>query len=169
MRNLFLQPAGLTRGMNAVKFCGLAFGLLHLALLLRPSAPEPVPLQTALAVTLYLLSLALFWWAYNATRFTPLSAVFSPDAPRHLVIAGPYRFVRHPFYVSYLLTWTAGVVATANPWLLLTLLTMAIIYIRAARLEEQKFAASDLAQSYERYRATTGMFFPQLSLLRRTP
>ncbi len=73
---------------------------------------------------------------------------------------GPYRFVRHPFYCSYLLAWAAGFVATAQTWLLPTVAVMLVIYVRAAKLEEEKFTRSPLAGTYERYRSRTGLFLP---------
>ena len=36
------------------------------------------------------------------------------DTPASLNQSGPYRFVRHPFYTSYSLTWLAAAVATAS-------------------------------------------------------
>jgi protein-S-isoprenylcysteine O-methyltransferase Ste14 len=73
---------------------------------------------------------------------------------------GPYRFVRHPFYACYLLTWAAGAIATGRVSLMFTFLTMLVIYASAARMEERKFEGSPLATSYRRYRARTGMFVP---------
>ena len=76
------------------------------------------------------------------------------------MLPGPYRFVRHPFYCSYLLTWAAGVVASAQFWLLPTVAIMLIIYTRAAKLEEEKFTRSPLAETYKSYRTRTGLFLP---------
>jgi protein-S-isoprenylcysteine O-methyltransferase Ste14 len=157
MRRFFSQPAGDTAGMAAIRICGLVFAVLHAgALVLTPHIAAG---QILAAISLYLLALGLFWWAIR-TNSCPLSAAFSPDAPQHLVDQGPYRFIRHPFYCSYLLTWTAGVVATRSLWLLPTLAVMLVIYIRAARMEEDKFMRSPLAGPYRRYRSRTGLFLP---------
>jgi protein-S-isoprenylcysteine O-methyltransferase Ste14 len=69
------------------------------------------------------------------------------------VLPGPYRFVRHPFYCSYLLTW-------AEFRLLPTVTIMLIIYTRAAKLEEEKFTRSSLAETYKSCRTRTGLFLP---------
>jgi protein-S-isoprenylcysteine O-methyltransferase Ste14 len=87
---------------------------------------------------------------------------FSDDTPQFLLRHGPYRYVRHPFYASYLLFWVGTAVTTAGwlPWLVP--FGMLLLYARAATGEEQKFARSDLAQAYETYRQNTGMFLPRL-------
>jgi len=38
--------------------------------------------------------------------------------------------MRHPLYCSYLLAWTAGMVATAQVWLLPSVAVMLVIYLR---------------------------------------
>ena len=39
-------------------------------------------------------------------------------------------------------------------------MVMFVIYVLAAAEEEQKFTRSPLAEAYGRYRARTGLFFP---------
>ena len=116
----------------------------------------------AAAMALYGLSLWLFWWAVAVNRARPLSLAFSTDAPEHLVTAGPYAHIRHPLYVSYMLCWIAGVLASGWSALLITVLAMGWLYRRAALAEEAKFAASPLASDYARYAARAGRYLPRL-------
>jgi protein-S-isoprenylcysteine O-methyltransferase Ste14 len=160
MRRFFIQPAGSTTGMHITKICGLLFSVLHLKLMVSQTVIQPA--QGLLATLLYVASLMLFWWAAYTNRAKPLSAVFSPDLPMHFVNHGPYAWIRHPFYTSYLLTWLAGVVATGHLWLLSTVLVMVTIYWRAAQLEEKKFFQTALASLYAAYRTRTGLFAPSL-------
>jgi protein-S-isoprenylcysteine O-methyltransferase Ste14 len=160
MRRFFIQPAGSTMGMQITKICGLGFSVLHLSVILTRS--ELSPAQAVAAAVLYLISLGLFWWAIHANREGPLSAVFSPDLPKHVVKRGPYMWVRHPLYTSYLLTWFAGVIATGRLWLVPTVAVMTMIYWKAARHEEEKFFRSALASVYAAYRSRTGLFVPSL-------
>jgi len=158
MNNFFFQPAGDVPGMKAIRYSSASFAVLHLvAILVAPAVP---PAQVLVAGGLYLLALGLFWWAIRTNWARHLSAAFSPDAPEHVVTTGPYRFVRHPFYSSYLLTWAAGVFAAGSLWLLPTVFVMFFLYQKAARAEELKFSRSPLASLYRRYRETTGCFFP---------
>lgn len=154
----FQRPAGVPRGAKLISVCGCCFGAMHLYAILSP--PALLPQAALCAVCLYICSIGVFWWTVFANLERPLSAVFSPDLPSHLARDGPYRFVRHPFYASYLLTWAAGAVATGRISLLITFFVMLFLYARAARLEEGKFEQSPLAASYRLYRSRTGMFFP---------
>jgi protein-S-isoprenylcysteine O-methyltransferase Ste14 len=165
MRRFFSQPAGENSGMRLIRVCGSAFALLHLAAII--ATPGVSAAQVLTGACLYLASLATFWWAIRTHGARPLSAAFSPDEPAHLVEAGPYRFLRHPFYCSYTLAWTAGIAATGRWWLIPTVVVMLAIYVRAARMEEEKFARSPLAAAYERYRSQTGMLLPNPAKLFR--
>ena len=160
MRRFFIQPAGSTAGMQVTKMCGLLFSFLHLTLIVSQETIQTA--QALLATVFYSLSLLLFWWAVYTNRSKPLSAVFSPDLPMHFVSHGPYTWIRHPFYTSYLLTWFAGVVATGHAWLVSTVLVMVTIYWKAAILEEKKFFQTALASLYGAYRSRTGLFAPSL-------
>ncbi|MDQ2840115.1 MAG: hypothetical protein M3Y72_03570, partial [Acidobacteriota bacterium] len=132
--------------------------LLHLLTILHtPLLQMPAVLVGAL---LYCVALAIFWWTIAAHRLKPLAACFSQNEQLHLVQHGPYRFVRHPFYCSYLLAWLAGALATLNIGLGLTFIVMFLIYLIAARNEEIKFASSPLAEAYAQYRSATGRFLP---------
>lgn len=113
-----------------------------------------------LALAFYGIAFAGFWWAIATHRHRPPTHAFSSDDPVDLVCRGPYRVVRHPFYSSYLITWSAALIATRELVLLAPLGVMTVIYWRAARLEERKFDGSRLAAQYRAYRARTGMFLP---------
>jgi protein-S-isoprenylcysteine O-methyltransferase Ste14 len=117
----------------------------------------------------FLLSLALFWACVRVHRSHRLSLAYSPDMPDHLVATGPYKVVRHPFYLSYLLAYVGGLVASRDVWLLLVVGGMASIYFDAARREEHKFLVSQFREDYRALRARTGMFLPNpVKMLRST-
>lgn len=158
MRKFFLRPAGMTPGMKVVNVLGASCAVLHVVAILTTGS---IDLNRTLGgAAIYLSALALFWWAIRTNAKAPLSAIFSPDHPAHLVDSGPYRFIRHPLYCSYLLVWLAGCVATARLWLLLPLVVMLALYVVAARAEENKFRASPFAAAYQRYRDRTGQLVP---------
>ena len=146
MRNFFSRPAGDTRGMKLISTCGTAFAVLHLGGILW--TPAIGSYRAPAAATLYVCALGLFYWALRTNAAKPLSAAFSPDVPVHLMEHGPYRLVRHPFYSSYLLTWTAGTIATAWFWLLPTVAVMVVVYVRAARMEEEDRKSTRLNSSH---------------------
>ncbi len=81
---------------------------------------------------------------------------------RHtLVTDGPYRFVRHPFYVATALAMAANSLVTANWFLAVTgAVGVALIAIRT-RTEEQKLLER-FGDEYSHYMQRTGRFIPRL-------
>ncbi len=80
---------------------------------------------------------------------------------RHtLVTDGPYRWVRHPFYVAFALAMAADALVTANWFLALTgAVAVALIAIRT-RTEEQKLIER-FGDDYRHYMERTGRFIPR--------
>jgi len=80
-----------------------------------------------------------------------------------LVTTGPYRWVRHPFYVSVALSILANSLTAANWFLFLTgALLLTLIVIRT-RKEEEKLAAR-FGDDYRAYRGRTGCFLPRIGV-----
>ncbi len=78
-----------------------------------------------------------------------------------LVLQGPYRFVRHPFYDAVALAVVANSLVAAN-WFLLAfgILTVALIVLRTGREEERLLAR--FGESYRTYMERTGRFLPKI-------
>ena len=121
----------------------------------------------AAAVLTGAASAALFAWAVRSVRPRQLTAAFSPDAPVELLRSGAFGLVRNPFYLAYLLAHALPLLASRSLWGLVPLVWMALLYHRAAVLEERKFQAGPLAADYRRYAQATGRFLPRLSLGRK--
>jgi protein-S-isoprenylcysteine O-methyltransferase Ste14 len=117
---------------------------------------------TVVGVAIELVSLLLFRAAIQASRGHGLRLVFDEEHPDSLVTEGPYRYVRHPFYVSYVVFWTGWALATWSGWALLPLAAIIAIYVFAARGEEAKFSRSRMAEAYAAYQRRTGMLFPKI-------
>ena len=83
-------------------------------------------------------------------------------AEHTLVTRGPYRFVRHPFYVSVALSMLANALVAANWFLLLTgALVFMLLVIRTAK-EEANLRAR-FGAPYAGYMRRTGRFVPRRS------
>ena len=149
-------------GAILIAVAALATGLLFLFLTWAWQQP---PIAAAGGLALQLLSLLLFRLAIAASRSAKLKLAFDEANPHGLVTEGPYRYVRHPFYASYLLFWIGWAVALWHPVVMVPLAVIAAIYVRAAVMEEQKFARTPLAASYAEYRMRTGFLWPRLSAL----
>ena len=89
------------------------------------------------ALAIFVASLALFLWAAKTSRSKRLRLAFDPESPRSVVRTGPYRYIRHPFYASYILFWLGCFVATLHPLMLLFLVAFSAINVTAAYREER--------------------------------
>ncbi len=84
------------------------------------------------------------------------------NAPVHIVTYGPYRWVRHPFYVSFILLLIGGALIARDSLTLAALPLGLLVLDWTARKEEKKLLASNLGDEYSAYRARTGRFMPRL-------
>jgi protein-S-isoprenylcysteine O-methyltransferase Ste14 len=87
---------------------------------------------------------------------------WSGDVPEAVCEAGPYGYVRHPLYTSYILAFAAMLATVPSPWTLAIFAINLGLFVHAARDDERSIAASALAAKYAPYRQRVGMFFPRL-------
>ncbi len=82
-------------------------------------------------------------------------------AAHTLVTRGPYRWVRHPFYLAAALAFVANSLVTANWFLALTSgITFGLLVLRT-RIEEEKLIER-FGEDYKEYMKRTGRFLPRL-------
>lgn len=125
------------------------------------------PQAQIIGIAIEIAGAVLFWWAILASRKARLHAAFDDVHPHSIVTGGPYRYLRHPFYTSYLIFWSGWAIAAWSAWTLLPVAIFAVIYVAAARAEEKKFSNTPLAQEYEAYKKRTGFFWPRPGWLNR--
>ena len=114
------------------------------------------------AAAILLASLLLYEWARRTIRERRFHIAWSGEVPDTVCDAGPYRFVRHPIYLSYILAFLALTVAFPTLVTGAILLFNCALYAHAARSDERDLAASALKEPYAAYKARTGMFCPRL-------
>jgi len=113
------------------------------------------------AVVLNASSIALIALTIGSNRVRLALWHQHDDAPQNIVTIGAYRHVRHPFYVSFLIALTAGVLAAPHAiTLLLLVYGFVILNITAAR-EEKRLSASPFGEEYRQYISRTGRFLPR--------
>jgi protein-S-isoprenylcysteine O-methyltransferase Ste14 len=78
-----------------------------------------------------------------------------------LVTGGPYRWVRHPFYVAALLMTVGNALAAANWFLFAGGITTFILMAGRSRIEE-RILLGQFGDAYHAYRSRTGRFVPRL-------
>ena len=82
-------------------------------------------------------------------------------AEHTLVTRGPYRWVRHPFYLATALAVVANSLVTANWFLALTGgISFGLLVLRT-RIEEEKLIER-FGEDYKEYMKRTGRFLPRL-------
>lgn len=111
---------------------------------------------------LFVAAVGLFGAAVAASRAAKLRLIFDKSAPTDLVKSGPYAFIRHPFYTSYMLFWLGCAIATLHSYNFAFFAVLIAMLTAGAIGEERSFETSPHAEAYARYRATTGMFWPRL-------
>lgn len=116
----------------------------------------------AAALAFEFVAAVLFWWSIASSREMGLAIAFSRKLSPRILTSGPYRWIRHPFYLSYMLHWVAGVFATGENWLCGAVVILSYFYLAAALQEERDILASPLATDYKNYRLKAGMFLPRL-------
>lgn len=122
-------------------------------------APPATP-YLAISAAVIIAGLGLFFYCSSIIRKSKLTIVFSKDSPEFHISKGPYSYVRHPFYTSYIGTYAALALVNQNWIFSAVCASMFCTYYFAARFEEKKFLESNFKESYANYIRTTGMFFP---------
>ena len=116
-----------------------------------PKLGYPTLKQFAL-VNLSIISAIVFIWANFLVKPT---LQLKPKKTPHLVITGPYRFIRHPSYTS-LIVFCASVslLLKAKPGFWYTLIVITPIYLIRA-IWEEKILSENFGKKYETYRKKT--------------
>jgi protein-S-isoprenylcysteine O-methyltransferase Ste14 len=153
---LTLRPAGLAGMLGLVAF------------VVNPDwmAWSSVPLPTSLrwgGVALGLAGGALLIWTFR-TLGTNITDTVVTRRAHTLVMTGPYRIVRHPFYVASAVAITANTLATAN-WFIgvMGALATALLVIRTT-IEEEHLVRR-FGDDYLQYMKDTGRFIPRSASL----
>lgn len=116
----------------------------------------------SVAILLFVSSIVVFAMTVSSFSGKPPAIAFTPGPPKLLIIHGPYRYIRHPFYASYILFWAGVLIASPSFFTLIAFVVMLALYIKAARFEETEIIKSPQGSEYQAYLSRTGMFFPRL-------
>ena len=159
MRILFDGGSGPAVRMRILAVLGLLCAVAQTYWLITMPLPA---WAAALAAFIYLASLALFSWAAFSIRTHQFGLAYSAELASAVFSGGPFRWIRHPFYLSYALAWLAGGVAVGQWYAFVPLAVMSAFYVDAARLEERRMLNGAVAEEYRTYRARAGAIVPHL-------
>jgi protein-S-isoprenylcysteine O-methyltransferase Ste14 len=125
-------------------------------------AMTPPPWVSAVGAMGLLGALSLYHWAAFSIRGRTFSYAGNQDLPQFVHQSGPYRYIRNPFYASYLLAELFTTVMWPSIWGALVVVLAMVYFEWLGRFEEGKFAQSEVAEEYARYKARTGRLFPRV-------
>lgn len=147
-----------------LRFAGLLLWISTLAYLLYPTsvawASVPIPSWLrAFVVIVAIASTALFYWTLSSLGKNLTDTVVTrKDAV--LVTHGPYRWVRHPFYVCAALLMASVTVLAANWQIGIgSVLVLTLLAIRTPK--EERMLIQRFGDEYRRYMQLTVKFFPR--------
>lgn len=145
-------------GKKIISFCGsiAIVASIYTAIIF----PTPNFNWLTASITLFIVAILLFWWSAWTVRNRKLDFAFSSSHPTFVIRSGPFRIVRHPFYLSYVCAWIGACCATELQSLTVVPILMSILYFLAARSEEQAFHFGEKSTEYQEYRKKTPMFIP---------
>jgi len=153
---LTLRPVGI------LALLGLLAYLINPAWMRWSSLPLPTWLRWA-GVGVGVCAGGLLIWTLR-TLGTNLTDTVVTRREHTLVTAGPYRWVRHPFYGATTLAITANGLAAANWFLFLTGGLALILIVIRTRTEEQRLLER-FGAAYRDYARRTGRFLPGIGAM----
>lgn len=108
-----------------------------------------------------LAAVLVVWWSFRSLGRNYRGGVGLWD-DHQLVVGGPYRWVRHPIYTSFVLIML-GLTALSANWLLGWAGLVLTLSIPAFRLPtEERELRERFGEDYRRYEASTARFIPGL-------
>ncbi len=110
-----------------------------------------------LGAVILLVSLAILTWADS---YLARYVYGTPPDRRILLRRGPYRFIRHPVYLSFILFGIGLVLLSLNYLMVLTLLYLSY-RAYAYRQEDERDLLEKYGKEYQDYANTTGGFLPK--------
>ncbi len=146
-----------------LRLSGLCLSIATLAYVIRPSSVEwaTFPLPSGVrwwgVVTGILCSFLMYWTLSSLGKNLTDTVVTRAEAT--LVTHGPYRWVRHPFYLTTAMLMASVTVLAAN-WLIGagSVLVLGLLAVRTPK--EERMLIERFGQQYRDYMAKTGMFVP---------
>lgn len=148
-----------------LRLAGVCLWLATFAYLIDPFSVQwaSVPLPPSVrwvGVAIGVSCSALMYWTLSSLGKNLTDTVVTRKQAT-LVTNGPYRWVRHPFYVTAALLMGSVTILTAN-WLigLMSLIVLTMLAIRTPK--EEQMLIERFGEQYRDYMARTGRFFPRI-------
>lgn len=145
------------RPVGVVGMLGLVAYMVNPSWMAWSSIPLPATLRWT-GVGVGVIAGALLIWTLHSLGKNLTDTVVT-RREHTLVRSGPYRWVRHPFYVSLALCVAANSLATAN-WFILVSGALLFILIVIRTRKEEALLLTRFGDAYREYMERTGRFLP---------
>jgi protein-S-isoprenylcysteine O-methyltransferase Ste14 len=147
-----LRPVGL------ILWMGLFAYMINPSWMAWSSVPLPVWLRWT-GAGVWVIGAGLLIWTLHSLGKNLTDTVVTRKE-HTLVTRGPYRWVRHPFYVCAGLLIFASSLIAANWFIFAGIAAFLSLVVLRTRTEEEKLLAR-FGDDYRAYMARTGRFFPR--------
>jgi protein-S-isoprenylcysteine O-methyltransferase Ste14 len=115
-----------------------------------------------IALAFFALAQGLFSWAMASNKFFSGTVRIQEERGHAVASGGPYRYVRHPGYVGYIMSWIATSLALGSLWALIPAgLVMCLMVVRTALEDKTLLEELDGYPDYAaqvRYRLLPGVW-----------
>jgi protein-S-isoprenylcysteine O-methyltransferase Ste14 len=148
----------------SLRLLGLAFMVGLIAYVVNPRNMQWASLNLPawarwLGVPIGAATIALVTWMFHTLGHNLTDTVVTRQNAS-LVTGGPYRWVRHPMYVSLMLATIANTLVADNGYLAVIGTAAILVVIARTRIEERNLVTR-FGRDYENYMADTGRFVPR--------
>jgi protein-S-isoprenylcysteine O-methyltransferase Ste14 len=121
----------------------------------NPSPALQVVGEVMFLPSMYLMGSSQYWLGKQWT------ATIQIVEGHELIVTGPYRFIRHPFLLSTVLT-SVSILCFTGCWLSFAAYILNLIYCICLIPQEEKSLKNEFGEQYADYQENTGCFIPKV-------
>jgi len=100
-------------------------------------SPQLVSAIHLVGLTFFVLGQGLFSWAMASNKYFSTAVRIQMDRGHTVATAGPYRYVRHPGYVGYIVSFLGMSLALGSLWAIIPAGLMACLLVVRTALEDR--------------------------------
>lgn len=119
--------------------------------------------QQSLALAMMAVATVISFWSAMLLAVTGRGTPARIDAPRRLVISGPYAWVRNPMVLCGLVQGTAVALYTGSSLILILVLVAGLLWHLVRRHDEERDLQRVFGRAYELYRRSVRCWMPRRS------
>ncbi len=125
-----------------------------------PSVNTFLPAAPQLAVICFIISGLVMAWAAVTVAIAGEGTPLPFDAPRRLVVTGPYAWCRNPMMLATVGLGTAAALYTGSVPVLLYVVLLALVWYIAVRPEDERHLQRIFGREFETYQRGVRLWMP---------